>query len=199
MIKKFEEFINESGKFNRYNNMEIRKKFRYDSSLSKYYNKDKGPYMLFIEHGYSGRDIDISKEMRLRPYDYEDRMNKRGEEKINYNMDTIIDIIERDGKTLLTKKDIEDAGLNELMGLGDNEVIIYPFVDYDEAFKFINYLDKDVDVEVLDYDIHFTNKSRDNLHSLFYNSKYPYEVFKDNAESMMDDLMQLFDKKYERK
>ena len=185
MIKKFEEFINES-KFNKYNTLEIRKKFRYDSSLSKYMSEEKGPYVLMIEHGYAGRDVDIDKEIKF-PH-FEDKMNKMSVEKIQYNIDTINSMVERDGKTLLTKEDLEDDGINRYIGLDDNTVIIYPFVDYDEMFEFVQNLDKNEDVDVFNFEM-FPTQHRNN--PFVYQSRGNKEL----AKELLDRILRLFDEK----
>lgn len=184
MIKKFEEFINES-EFSKYNNVEIRKKFRYDSASSKLLNVEKGPYILALTHGYSEHDFD-PKDRYRRPYDWKDIYDTKRKNKIKYNIDTITNKVASGGKSLLTKNDIENANINEFIGVEDDDVLIYPFADYDEIFEFVNTLDRKEDVDVFDFNIILTQKID---RQILYNCNGDKEL----AKNVIDDLIQLFE------
>lgn len=180
MIKKFEEFICE-GAYRRSIMHEIIKDMK---SVKQNYTEDKGPYMLHITHCYFQDEWDTIKPSRSQRKEYE----RRYKNKFAEDMNILTMLSESNGKAMLTADDLDDADINDTIGMEDNEVLLYPFADYNEAIEFINDL-TNKDFDIYSFGINSTEKGKRN--PLLYACHRQQEY----ADILMDELMQLFSEK----
>ena len=180
MIKKFEEFICESA----YHMSIMYKTIKDMESVKQKYTEDNGPYMLHITHCYFPDEWDTIKPKRSQRKEY-DRKYKH---KFMEDMNNLTMLVESNGKTMLTADDLDEANINDLLEVEDNEVLIYPFADYNETLKFIKDLEKQ-DFDIYTFSLNRTKKGGGN--PLLYTCHGRQEV----ADGLLDELMQLFSEK----
>ena len=130
MIKKFEEFISESY---------IKEERNYPA--------DKAPYILFIEHLYSDHKYSGTPTMR----------EMSGKERIEMKKDMrkIAKLAEEYGKAVMTGDDIKDEGF-DFIPINDNQLLLYPFNDYEEAKEFISEVVNEEGIRIGDFDLFTT-------------------------------------------
>lgn len=159
MIKKFEEFISES-----YRN----------------YPADQAPYILFIEHLYS--DHKYSGTPTMREMSGKERMEMRKD------MIKIAKLAEEYGKAVMTSDDIKEEGF-DFIPINDNQLLLYPFNDYEEAKEFISEVVNGEGIRIGDFDL-FTTTTRDIMRNpLLYNCR---GLKKESLEEIMSSIVQCF-------
>jgi hypothetical protein len=183
MIKKFEEFICESA----YHTSIMRKIIKDMESVKQNYTEDKGPYMLHITHCYFPNESDTISSIRSYRKEY-DRRNKN---KFAEDMNILTMLGESNGKAMLTADDLDEANINDFIEMEDNEVLLYPFADYNEALKFIKDLESQ-DFDIYAFSLDRTEKGRRNPLLYFCRGCSSQQEI---ADDLMDGLMQLFSEK----
>ena len=164
MIKKFEEFISESY---------IKEERNYPA--------DQAPYILFIEHLYSDHKYSATPTMR----------EMRGKERMEMKKDMrkIAKLAEKYGKAVMTSDDIKDEGIDDFMPINDNQLLLYPFNDYEEAKEFISEVLNGEGVRIEDFDL-FTTTTHDIMRNPLLHGCRGCK--KEELEEIMSDIVQCF-------